>query len=184
MTDSTTTVVPVATDTTSNETADPSKLSTPESIPYDRFQKVNEAKVKLETELTQYKAKAKAEAEELAKKNGEYEKLYNDNLSKITGYDELNTTLESILTSQLENIPEDKQRLIPKSFTAKQKLDYITENREVLFTAKTTVNHPVKQGEKQDGKIYHKASDISNPKYYLQHSADIKKAVNEGRIVD
>lgn len=187
MSDESTNVEPADSTNGNDSTTAPSNTETPqtpETVPYDRFQKVNKAKTDAENKLKEFEAKAQQEAAELAKKNGEFEKLYNDNLNKIQGYDELNTTIEKILESQLESIPEDKRTLIPTDYTAKQKLDYINANRALLMPNATTKNHPVKQGEQEDGKVYHKASDIKNPEYYDKHRDDIIKAMNEGRIID
>lgn len=156
----------------------------PATVPYERLQEVISKNKALEQSLTEFKTKAQTEAEELARKNGEFEKLYNDNLPKIQEHEELLATVNNILEAELKNIPEDRLKLIPEGFTAKQKLDYIAANRDILVQAKSTTNKPIKQGEQEEGKVYHKASDIDKPEYYEQHRDDIIKAANEGRIID
>lgn len=89
-------------------------------------------------EKLQGEEKAKREA---AEKTGEFERLYNEEKtshettkSEATKNKELldkyKGTIDEILKSVVEKIPEDKRKLIPESFGNRQKLEYIQANAE------------------------------------------------------
>lgn len=154
---------------------------------HDRFKELNTAKTAAEKKLAEYEANQKKAEEEAAKQKGEFEKLYNENLPKIQGYEELNATLEGMLQAQLERIPEEKRKLVPTDYPAHKQLAWITENSDVLGSTTTTKNAPVNPSSttaSTSGKVMHKAEDLKDPRYYEKHKADIKLAIVEGRIED
>lgn len=161
----------------------PSK-NTPETIPYERFSEVNAANKKLEAELKTFKANQQKAEEEAARQKGEFEKLYNENLPKIQGYEELSKTLADLLETQKQSIPEDKRGLIPSDYPPHKQLDWINANRAILVPSNSTKNPPVQPTNGTEGKVLHKASDIQNFDYYQKNAEDIKRALSEGRIVD
>ena len=96
-----------------------------------------EAKAK---ELTDAEEKKKQEE---AQQKGEFQKLYEEATGKlkekdgevgkfkelVKGYTE---TIETLLTQMLEQVPKDKQALIPADYSAKKKLEYILANAAAL----------------------------------------------------
>ena len=181
--ESKTPVAPAVQEPTSNDSSAPSK-PLPEAIPYDRFKAVNDANKQLEQQLAEFKANQQKAEEEAAKQKGEFEKLYNDNLPKIQGFEDLSKTLAGLLESQKESIPEDKRGLIPSDYPPHKQLDWINANRELLVPSNSSKNLPVQPNGQTEGKTLHKASDIANVEYYTKHSADIQLAEQEGRIID
>ena len=103
----------------------------------------------LEDGETAKKDLAKIEKDEKDKKEkekeetGEWEKLANDRKDKIDGLEKDNTkkdelivkykgSIGKILENATSQIPEENRGLVPKDFSDRQKLDYITENAKTL----------------------------------------------------
>lgn len=94
------------------------------------------------------KAKEAAEAEEArkaedAKKKGEFQKLYEETTGKLTeANNEIgklkeivkgnSETVDNLLKQMLEQVPKERQALIPADYSAKKKLDYILANATAL----------------------------------------------------
>lgn len=162
----------------------PAHSQVPETIPYARFKDLNDANKVLQDQVKAMQDAQNAAAEAAAKEKGEFEKLYNDNLPKIKEYDELKGTLQTILQTTVESIPEDKRKLIPTEYSPQKQLDWINANRDMLITQPANKNAPVQPANAKDGKVYHKVSDVANLEYYEKNRADIQKAQSEGRIID
>lgn len=126
----------------------PPKANDPEDI--EALAKTNPAIARLlETtndltkKLTDYEAKEASKQEDEMKKKGEWQKLAEERGTKaetlqsqvtelkstLAKYDK---TLEGIVNSMKEQIPAEKLSLIPKNFTVRQQLEYITENAKLL----------------------------------------------------
>lgn len=163
--------------------ATPVHSQVPETIPYSRFTEVNDANKALKDQLKTLQDAQNAAAEAAAKEKGEFEKLYNDNLPKIKGYDELNDTLAGMLKTTIESIPEDKRKLIPSEYSPHKQLAWINANRDILI-ADTNKNAPVTPSNTNGGKKMHRLSDLKDTKYYETNFADIQLAIKENRIVN
>lgn len=85
--------------------------------------------------------KAKEEADAI--KNGEFQKVIENNNKKITDLSaesenqkkmlsNYKTTIVSILTTVKASIPKDKLSLIPDKFSEREQLEYIVKNAEIL----------------------------------------------------
>ena len=89
------------------------------------------------TKLREREEKEKAEQgkhQELAdqyRKERDELKAKNDEHSK--SLEETNATFAKMLEAQLEEIPEDKRKLIPDNYSPKDKLSYIASNRSFLI---------------------------------------------------
>lgn len=161
----------------------PAHSQVPDTIPYSRFKEVNDDNTALKDKLKAFQDAQAAAAEAAAKEKGEFEKLYNENLPKIKGYDELNETLDSMLKTTIESIPEEKRKLIPTEYAPHKQLAWINANREILI-ADANKNAPLTPSAASGGKRMHKLSDLSNAQYYEANLADITLAMKEGRIIN
>jgi hypothetical protein len=161
----------------------PAHSQVPETIPYSRFTEVNNDNKALQAKLKEIQDAQTAAAEAAAKEKGEFEKLYNENLPKIKGYDELNQTLDSMLKTTIDGIPEEKRKLIPTEYPPHKQLAWINANRDILV-GEVNKNAPITPSGASGGKRMHKLSDIRNAKYYAEHQADILLAGKENRIVN
>lgn len=182
----TNTDAPVANEPSQNGN-DNAPSNIPETVPYSRLQEKVQEVNELKARLDALEAEKKANSEKAAKEKGEFEKLYNDNLPKIEGYDTLNKTLENMLASEIEQIPEDKRGIIPTDYPPHKQLEWLAKNKSLFTnTAPASKNTPVTPKESSEGVTLHKAADIRNIEYYSKHEADIKKAISEGgqRIVE
>lgn len=83
------------------------------------------------------------EEKEVAKKAGKFQELYEgsekentklktqvDDKDKLLG--KYKQSVQSILDETVKTIPKDKQQLIPEGFSPRQKLEYITQNANLL----------------------------------------------------
>jgi len=96
----------------------------------------------LEEEKAERERKSEEERQEALRKNGEYQKLSEENSEKALGYkkklDEVNAlldkykgTVNEIRDEMLAQIPEEKKPLIPED-SAKNQIDYIRRNAKFL----------------------------------------------------
>lgn len=158
----------------------------PESIPYDRFKAVNDSNKALEEKVAAMEAAEKQRKEELAKEQGKYEELYNDSKPKLDEYDTMKTTFDNMLQTTIDSIPEDKRGLIPADYPAHKQLEWINANRSILTSTQsgnTPVNPPSGDGKAGDKPTF-TAAQINDPAFFRENMAEIKVALNEGRIVD
>lgn len=83
------------------------------------------------------------EARQKAEKDGDFKKLLDDSETKRkTAEDQLTKTtkiledhqetIKTILEATLKDVPEDKIALIPKDYSPRKKLEYVTENAKIL----------------------------------------------------
>jgi hypothetical protein len=97
----------------SDATQNTGNNSLPQSIPYDRFQQVNEAKKAAEKRLAELEAAEKKRLDDELAANGEYQKLIDDLKPKATRADELEKTVKLLLDAEIEKIPTAMRDLIP-----------------------------------------------------------------------
>ncbi len=108
------------------------------TVPYSRFDEVNERAKKAEAKLQEIKD-AEAERERLAKeKQGEYETLYQEAEGKAKQFESnyetakekaerLEGVVNNMLNAKLESIPEEFHDLIPENLSPEQKLDWVSK---------------------------------------------------------
>lgn len=111
----------------------------PQSVPYDRFQKVNARLKELEAAQAAAEAAAKAAADEALAKNQEWQKLAEQRAAEIEamkGVQEKATRYEEALKAQLETardgLPDGVLKLLDTQDPAAQ-LVWLAENREGLI---------------------------------------------------
>gem|GEM_PF-2833823 len=106
------------------------------------------ARVLQEKQEAEAKAKELAEAEEKkrqeeAQKKGEFQKLYEEATGKLKERDgelgklkesvkSYSETIDTLLNQMLEQVPKEKQALIPADYSSKKKLEYILANAAAL----------------------------------------------------
>lgn len=66
--------------------------------------------------------------------------------------DQAEETLKEVLTSQVEQIPEDRRQLIPTELSTKKQLDWISKNRALLLKPSATDIGAGKKGGSEDTK--------------------------------
>lgn len=106
------------------------------------------ARVLQEKQEAEKKAKELADAEEAkrqedARKNGEWQKLAEENSAKLKAAEDERTklsvivqkdkeTIQGLLDQVLETIPKERQSLIPADYSPRKKLEYIMSNAAAL----------------------------------------------------
>jgi len=147
-----------------NPTAE--SLNTEEkTIPYERFREVNEKAKKAEKRLS------------------ELEDLYKEAQPKAAKTEELESVLSDYLEQELKKVVENKKKLIPKSFSAKEKLDYLRENRDFFFEE----NFSKKIGETinpvgSDVRFSREQIAKMTPSEYKKNQEKIRRALAYGLI--
>lgn len=85
----------------------------PQSIPYDRFKAVNDAKKLAEDKLAKLEAAEKKRQDDEALKAGDYQKLIDGLKPKADRAEQLENTLKGYLEAEIEKIPQNMRDLIP-----------------------------------------------------------------------
>ena len=108
-------------------------------IPKSRFDEVNERARKAEERIAQIEAEQKAETEKRLAEQSKFQELAENRgkelveaqakASKVESYEK---TLQDVLASQVEGLPEDKRGLIPDELTTQQKLSWLAKNSAIL----------------------------------------------------
>jgi len=108
-------------------------------VPYSRFSEVNEEKKALEKKLQEKEAAEKADTEKRLIEQQEFQKLADtrgkelaDLQPKAAKADALEKTLQTVLDSQIADIPEDKRGLIPEKLSTQDKLEWLAKNAAIL----------------------------------------------------
>lgn len=127
---------------------------------YARLMKENEKKEDIKSKLDEalgqlnsYKEAEEQKERDRLKRKEDYEKLSQKYESDLTEYKTLkeqleaeNNQLQAALSvtyeSMLEEIPEERQSLIPENFTISQKIEYLTKNKNLLIPEKKIVSQP------------------------------------------
>jgi ribonucleoside-triphosphate reductase len=112
-------------------------------IPKSRFDEVNNAKKDLEARLAAIeKAQKDSEEQRLIEAN-KYKELYEQAKAEAEGLkpkasiaEESEKVLQSVLESQINEIPEHFRTLVPEGLTTNQKLTWISLNKNVLMKEK------------------------------------------------
>jgi len=119
-------------------------------VSLDELKKVNPAVAKLmssvgdiEKKLTDIEKEKEEKGKKKKEKEGKFQELYEDAEAKrkelqndatkseaILG--KYKSTINKIVEDNLKIIPEDKHALIPQDYSARKKLEYITENAKIL----------------------------------------------------
>lgn len=84
-----------------------------QSIPYDRFKQVNDAKKAAEDKLKQYEDAERKRAEEEALKRGDFENVINGLKPKAERADALEEALKGYLEAELTEVPANMRDLLP-----------------------------------------------------------------------
>ena len=85
-----------------------------QSIPYERFKTVNEAKKLAEDKLKQYEEQERKRAEEEALKKGDFEKIISDLKPKAERATQLEEAIASIVEAELKDVPQHMRDLVPQ----------------------------------------------------------------------
>lgn len=127
-------------DTDPNPNPDPPADPKPNEhmIPKSRFDEVNNNYKTVKDQLDKILKQQEQEDLESKKKQGEFEKLYNETNEQLGTYknnyestksrvEVLEGIMNSMLNTKLESIPEEFHDLIPENLSPEQKLDWITK---------------------------------------------------------
>lgn len=129
MADETTPTVPATPDGALN-----TDTNAGQSVPYDRFREVNEARKAAEVKLAELQAAQKKAEEEALKRRGEFETLYNDLKPKAERADVYESIIKGLLDDELKTIPESMRNLVIGADAAAQ-LAWIRQAKAAgLFT--------------------------------------------------
>jgi hypothetical protein len=137
-------------------------------IPKSRFDEVNDNFKQLQQQLQDLQNAKEQEELEAKKKKGEFEELYNGAQSELQTFKEqsetatarveaLEAVIQTLVDAELEGVPEDMVGLIPETFTAEQKLSWITTAKQKgLFGTQAPPvnekeNQPLGQGTNNQG---------------------------------
>jgi len=115
----------------------------PETVPKGKFDQAYKEKKDAERRAEEAERKLKEIEEAEQREKGEYEELANKYKTEAETKDEElkklseqrakdDEVFKTMLEAELENIPEDRRGLIPEDYSDRQKLNYITANREAL----------------------------------------------------
>lgn len=85
-----------------------------QSIPYDRFKQVNDAKKVAEDKLKQYEDAERKRTEAEALKKGDFEKIISDLKPKAERATALEEALKGYLEAELNDVPASMRDLIPQ----------------------------------------------------------------------
>ncbi len=99
-----------------SQVADPAPIAgdtLPKTIPYDRFQEVNNAKKAAEDKLQKLLDAEKERLDAEAVKKGDYQAVIDSLKPKADRTDALEATLKSYLDAEIESIPEQYRDLVP-----------------------------------------------------------------------
>ena len=112
------------------------------------MKKAEEENAKLKKEHEEAENKKLQENKQFQELADKY-KTENEDLKKqVESKKTLEETLENILTESLKTIPEEKQKLIPTTFSVKEKLDYITANKSFLTASNNATGENLPKNNK------------------------------------
>jgi len=133
-------------------------------IPRDRFDEVNQLAKDRKEKLDQIEKDQKKAAEERLAQQDKWKELAENRgkeldaakvkAEKLDSYEE---TLQGVLNSQVEQIPEEYRTLIPDELTTQQKLDWMAQNQAIL-----TKKKPFDIGAGKRGGDKDKGIELSN----------------------
>lgn len=156
-------------------------------VPYERLKEKSDALKAANARIAEFEAKeADRKQKELAEK-GNYEEALKELQPKAERAGKLEETIVKLVERELENIPEELRSLVPASLSPEDKLQYIADNRDILFgnEEKKTVNASTNpgggEGDTGDKPTY-TVAQISDPAFYQKNREDILLAQKEGRI--
>jgi hypothetical protein len=122
-----------------NKGDDPNKQE--HMIPKSRFDEVNNQFKEMQNQLNEINKVKEIEEFEVKKQKGEFENLYKETASELEIYKkfymesservtQLEMVIQTMVDSELEAVPEDMRDLVPESFSAEQKLQWITSAKK------------------------------------------------------
>lgn len=85
-----------------------------QSIPYDRFKQVNDAKKLAEDKLKVYEQAERKRLENEALKRGEFETVINELKPKVERMTQLEEAVASIVEAELKDVPASMRDLVPQ----------------------------------------------------------------------
>jgi DNA repair exonuclease SbcCD ATPase subunit len=125
---------------TAQSTAESQKTEQEHMIPKSRFDEINSS-YKDALKKAEAAEKALKEAQEIRLKEKEdYKALYEQTTSELSElkpkaeqFETYKETMQKLLESQIEEIPEELRALIPDELSIKQQIDWIAKNRKMLL---------------------------------------------------